>query len=186
MDPARWIFDGWGRVVRVAACAPVVCVLAVAAIRGSGKRSTSQTNTFDCIVTVAMGSIVGSAVVLEDVAVVTVLVAVVLLLGLQRAVTSSAARWEWARWSVQATPTVLSYQGAFQDAALRAERVTRREVMAAVRETGLPNAEAAGAVVLETDASLSVISASEECGAFGCLERGGGLPDRSWRPGPDG
>lgn len=176
MDPAAWFFDGWESVARVVACAPAVYALVVVAIRVSGKRSTSQMNNFDWIVTVAMGSIVGSAVVLEDVAVVTALVAILLLLGLQALVTAAAARWEWAREGVQATPTLLVHRGVFQTSALRTERVTQQEVMAAVRENGLPNIQAAEAVVLETDASLSVIPASENDVDFGCLEGVKGVP----------
>lgn len=170
MDPASWFFDGWESVVRVAVCAPVVYALVIAAVRVSGKRATSQMNNFDWIVTVAIGSVVGSAVVLEGVAVAPALVAVGLLLGLQYAVTASAARWAGVRRVVEASPTVLLHEGAFRDDALRAERVTRQEVMAAIRESGLPGPDAVHAVVLETDASMSVLPASEDDVEFACLE----------------
>ena len=169
MDPSTWFFDGWDSVARVAACAPVVYALVIAGVRVSGKRSTSQMNNFDWIVTVAIGSVVGSAMVLEDVAVVTAVVAVGILLGLQYAVTSATSRWAWAQGAVQATPTVLLYRGAFQDAALRAERVTEQEVMAAIREAGLAGSDAVHAVVLETDASLSVVPTPDDADVT-CLD----------------
>jgi uncharacterized membrane protein YcaP (DUF421 family) len=43
-------------------------------------------------------------------------------------------------------------------AALRAERVTREEILAAVRSAGFGDLDAIAAVVLETDGSFSVIS----------------------------
>ncbi|PAP76357.1 DUF421 domain-containing protein [Rubrivirga marina] len=167
---SSWFFSGWDAVARVAVCAPVVYALVIAAVRVSGKRATSQMNNFDWIVTVAIGSIVGSAVVLESVPLASALVAIGMLLGLQFAVTASSARWAGVRRAVQAAPTVLLYRGAFQDAALRTERVTRQEVMAAIREAGLPGPDAVHAVVLETDASMSVLPASEDGADFACLE----------------
>ena len=92
MNPLDWYFNGWEPVVRMVATAPAIYVLVIAAVRVSGKRSTSQLNNFDWIVPVAMGSILGSAVVLSDVAVAPAALAVAALLAMQYAVTWSAAR----------------------------------------------------------------------------------------------
>lgn len=172
-----WLFDGWPAFVRVAVCAPLVYFTAIAAVRVSGKRATSQMNNFDWIVTVAMGSIVGSGVILSTVAVGPALLAVGILLVLQYLVTNAVSRWPWAQRAAQASPTILVYRGAFRDAALRSERVSRQEVMAAIRRSGLHGPEAAEAVVLETDASISVIPASEDDVEFVCLEGVGGIEE---------
>jgi uncharacterized membrane protein YcaP (DUF421 family) len=75
---------------------------------------------------------------------------------------------------VKAEPTLLLHGGRMLEAALRRERVTRAEVLAAVRGAGLGSPEQAEAVVLETDGSLSVI-----------VEMGRGAamaPVRGWPP----
>lgn len=62
---------------------------------------------------------------------------------------------------------------------MRRERISRQEVWAAVRQSGLTGLEAVGAVVLESDAQLSVIpSSAMQGGAPPALEGlGGSLPD---------
>ena len=45
------------------------------------------------------------------------------------------------------------------DTAMRAQRVTRDEVLSALRAAGRADADGVGAVVLETDGSLSVLDA---------------------------
>lgn len=56
---------------------------------------------------------------------------------------------------------MLLYRGEFLSGALRSTRVTEDEVRAAVRAAGLPDMSAAEAVVLETDASFSVVRRGE-------------------------
>ena len=59
---------------------------------------------------------------------------------------------------VKAEPTLLLHNGRHLDGALKAQRVTRAEVQAALRAHGEPGAEGVTAVVLETDGTLTVIS----------------------------
>lgn len=50
----------------------------------------------------------------------------------------------------------------FLDGALKPERITPEEVLAALRASGLPDASTVAAVVLETDGSISVLSETPE------------------------
>ena len=60
-----------------------------------------------------------------------------------------------------AEPALLLHRGRFLDAALRAERVTREEVLAVLRSNGVDDPAGVAAVVLETDGSLSVLKGQE-------------------------
>jgi uncharacterized membrane protein YcaP (DUF421 family) len=53
------------------------------------------------------------------------------------------------------------HQGKFLDGAMRAQRITRDEVMAALRSNGLMDASQAAAVVLETDGTIAVIKGAD-------------------------
>ncbi len=167
MDPVSWYFNGWEPVIRMLATAPAIYLLVIAAVRVSGKRSTSQLNNFDWIVTVAMGSILGSAVVLERVAVVPAFAAVAALLAMQYAVTWSAAHWAGVRRVVQAKPALVFYRGECLGDALKAERLSGQEVHAAIREAGYWDQADVEAVVLEADASLSVLGRDDARRAAG-------------------
>lgn len=114
-------------------------------------------NNFDWIVTVAVGSLFASMVVLKDVSFAEGALSIGLLLALQFGVTLATSRWEWARTAVLAPPSLLYFRGRFLSDAMRKERVSRDEILAAVRESGASSIDQVGAVVLESDADLSVL-----------------------------
>lgn len=114
-------------------------------------------NNFDWIVTVAVGSLLASTVLVKDVTLVEGVLAIGLLLALQFAVTLATSRWEWARSAVLAPPSLLYFRGQFLTDAMRRERVSRNEILAAVRESGASSIDEVGAIVLESDADLSVL-----------------------------
>ena len=150
-------FESWHEIWRVTISAPIVYVAIVVFVRLSGKRSTSQMNNFDWIVTVAMGSIASASIIAEDVTIADGLAAIATLLILQFVLTKLSAYSNWFAKLVQAEPTIVFFHGQFQTAAMQRERLTQAEIMSALRENGVQNLEAVEAVVLESDAKLSVI-----------------------------
>jgi uncharacterized membrane protein YcaP (DUF421 family) len=114
-------------------------------------------NAFDLVVTVALGSTLATVLLSQDVALAEGILALALLIGLQYAIAWLSVRSEKLRHVVKAQPRLLFYRGGFLEGALRAERVTREEVKAAVRSQGMASMEAVDAVILETDGTMSVI-----------------------------
>ncbi|MGB3612360.1 MAG: YetF domain-containing protein, partial [Elainellaceae cyanobacterium] len=137
--------------------APVMYVAVIVAIRITGKRAASQMNNFDWIVTVAIGSLTASGIVIDSVSVLEAITAIALLLGAQYLLTRGMFMSSRLTAFAKASPTLLVHKGQFIRDALRHERVTPDEVMAAVRENGLIRLEDVQWVILETDATLSVI-----------------------------
>lgn len=119
-------------------------------------------NSFDWIVTVAMGSMIASPILFEDVVVAEAVLGVAVLLGMQRLITSLTVRSSIVERLVKAQPALLFYKGRFMKQAMRQQRVAEAEVVAAIRDAGHACLDQVEAVVLETDASLSVLS-SEAC-----------------------
>jgi uncharacterized membrane protein YcaP (DUF421 family) len=151
------IFDDWaglGRTLAVGAAAYLGLVLI---LRLSGKRTLSKLNAFDLVVTVALGSTLATILLSKDVALAEGLLGLALLVSLQLAVAWLSTRSERWQGLVKATPALLMRDGRFIDVALRRERLTREEVLAAVRQQGIGDLAEVGAVVLETDGSLSVL-----------------------------
>jgi len=87
------------------------------------------------------------------------LTAFVILAAMQFVVAWLSVRVGWFNNLVKSEPTLLLHNGEFLDRALLAERVTRDDVRAALRSSGVGDASEASAVVLETDGSISVIKA---------------------------
>lgn len=150
--------------LRIALTAPALYLLVIVFIRLSGKRSTSQMNNFDWLVTVALGSIMASTLVLKDVTLAEGAFAIALLLLLQFLLTMLVRRFEWMSDAVKASPTMLFRNGEFVDEAMQRERISRKEILAAIRKAGMTDLSQVGWITLENDASFSII-AREKGGA---------------------
>lgn len=155
-------FDSWTEIARVALATIAAYAALILVLRLSGKRSLAKLNAFDLVVTVALGSTLATVLLSKDVALTEGLLAFAMLAGLQWAVARASIASAGFRRLIRADPRLLFENGAYRDAALRDERVTRDEIDAAVRNGGIGRLEDVAAVVLETDGSLSVIGKGDE------------------------
>ncbi len=131
-------------------------------IRISGKRSTSQMNNFDWIVTVAMGTLMGSGMLSNTVSAFEAAVAIALLLALQWLLTKAMVHFPIVGRIVRAKPTLLYHEGEFRDEAMARERVSKYEILQAIRGSGFTDLKSVQSVILEADASMSVLKRNEE------------------------
>lgn len=154
-------FESWGALGRIVVVGVLAYVALVAMLRISGNRSLSKMNAFDLVVTVALGSTLATVLLSTSTTLVEGVVALGLLLTLQFLVTWVSVRSSTLRRLVVAEPVLLLYRGTFLENAMRRQRVLEAEVRAAVRGQGIASLEEVEAVVLETDGSFSVVSASD-------------------------
>lgn len=156
----RWqgmFFDSMSdllRVLIVSICAYAALVLA---LRLAGKRSLAKLNAFDLVVTVALGSTLATVLLSKDVALSEGVLAFAMLAILQWVVSRLSVTTGWFRRLVRAQPRLLVEDGRFRREAMADERVTSDEVDSAIRNAGFARIEDVGAVVLETDGSMSVL-----------------------------
>lgn len=153
-------FDTWSDVVRTLVLGAASYVTLVVLLRFSGKRSLSQLNAYDFVVTVALGSTLATILLSSDVSWAEGASALLLLAVLQFVVAWSTARWQRLRGVVTSSPRVLLRDGVVDPAALRSVRLTEAEVRQVVRSSGSGDLSSIAAVVLETNGTLSVISGS--------------------------
>lgn len=158
---ATW-FNSWDRIQSILLSGLAVYIGVIVLVRVSGKRTTSQMNNFDWIITVALGGLISSGILLENVSVVDAMVAASWLVFLQWVMTSLVIRSDKVRRMIKAQPTLLVTEGAFIEKNMTAERVSKDEVLAALRENGLHEVKQAKWVILETDASFSVVPDNDE------------------------
>jgi uncharacterized membrane protein YcaP (DUF421 family) len=163
-------FDSWFGLLRVLVVGTTAYAALVLLLRISGKRTLAKLNAFDLIVTVALGSTLATVLLSKSVALVEGLAAFVLLAGLQYLVAWISVRSPRFSDLVKSEPTLLLHHGRFLEGAMRTQRVTRAEVLAALRSSGVVEPGQVAAVVLETDGSLSVIQNAKESGAIGTLD----------------
>ncbi|WP_298957162.1 YetF domain-containing protein [uncultured Methylobacterium sp.] len=153
-------FDTWSGLARVTIVGPLAYLALVLFLRISGKRTLTKLNAFDLVVTVALGSTLSSIILTKSVALLEGVLALATLIALQYLITWSSVRSSLIKELVKAEPTLLAHGGDLITGAMRRERVTRDDVLSALRSEGLDDLSQAAAVVLETDGSISVIKSS--------------------------
>jgi uncharacterized membrane protein YcaP (DUF421 family) len=159
-------FDSWAGLGRVLVVGTLAYVALVAILRISGKRTLTKLNAFDLVVTVALGSTLATVLLSKSVALAEGVLAMALLVFLQFAITWLSIRSSRFQEVVKSEPTVIMHQGKFLDGAMRTQRITREEIMAALRSNGLADA----AVVLETDGTIAVIKGADPIAAKSTVE----------------
>lgn len=151
-------FDNWHGLLRVLIVGVLAYASVVALLRATGNRTLSKMNSFDLIVTVALGSTLSSILISSEVALLEGVLALAALILFQFAITWLSVRSRTVSKLVKTSPTLLLQDGVFREEAMRSVRVTQDEVRSAVRQQGLGGLEDVGAVIMETDGSLAVIS----------------------------
>lgn len=154
-------FDGWYDLLRLLVVGSLSYAALIVMLRTSGKRTLAKMNAFDLVITVAFGSTFASAILSSDVSLSEGVGAFALLCILQFSVAWLSTRSETFQNLVKSQPTLLYFRGRLLEGNLRRERVTREEVLAAMRSAGAPDAGQVDAVVLETDGTFSVITGSK-------------------------
>lgn len=137
-------------------------IVLIAMLRITGKRSLSKFNIFDFVITIAIGSVFASTMTSNDVKLAQATTAMLVLLAGQYIMSKLALKYDKFERIIKADPALLFYNGKFNLETMKHERVTKREILQAVRGSGAGNLESVQAVVLETDGQMSVISKSED------------------------
>ncbi|MEL0621122.1 MULTISPECIES: DUF421 domain-containing protein [Psychrobacter] len=150
-------FDNIDKLGRIVLTTVMVYVLIVTVTKVSGKRSTSQLNNFDWIVTVMIGSLGASTILLKDIPFVEGVSSILVLYLLQFVVTKYAAISPQFSNFILSEPRIVFYQGQFLPDAMRDERLTRQEIECAMRSEGINSFDDVEAIVFESDAKLTVI-----------------------------
>jgi uncharacterized membrane protein YcaP (DUF421 family) len=155
------LFESWSGLGRILLVGVLAYVALVVILRISGKRVLTKLNAFDLVITVALGSTLSAVLLDKSVPLVEGVLGLALLVFLQFAITWLSVRSRPFSRLVKSEPTLLLHKGRLLDGALVEQRVTREEVLAALRAQGAADPAEVAAVVLETDGSMSVIARAD-------------------------
>lgn len=150
-------FDGWWSPLRIVVVGMLAYAALLAMLRLFGKRSLSKWNAYDLVLTVALGSTMANVVLSKETTLVDGVTGFLLLLVLQFLVSWTAVRVRGFQTLLASQPSLIVAHGRLLPDTLRKQRVTREEVLAAVRSKGLGSLDDVAAVVLETDGNFSVV-----------------------------
>ena len=136
----------------------IAYISVIAFLRFSGKRTLAKWNSFDFVVTIALGSVLASSLLSTSDRFGKGILAFALLVLLQYIITWISVRSSIIQKLIKAEPALLLYRGEMKHNVMRKERIAEGEILAALRANGVSAVEDADAVVLETDGSFSVIT----------------------------
>jgi uncharacterized membrane protein YcaP (DUF421 family) len=177
------LFTGWEPVGNTVIVGVLAYIATVVIVRVSGKRTLASMSAFDFIVTVALGSIVASMVLSAEIPLAVGIAGLLVLVGLQAVVSRASVRSRTVEQAVKNRPRFLYYRGALLDDALAEERVSRADVMQALRLKGISSFDDVEAVVLESNGNFSMIG-TVKSGERSTLADVAGGDDRARRVGP--
>jgi len=157
-------FDDWSSLLWIALTAVLSYFGLIVFLRISGKRTLSQLNVFDFVVTVAFGSTLANTILAPDTTLIEGLVALAVLILLQFVVATLSLHFRWFERLIKSAPRFLYRDGHYVEAAMRKERIRKEEILQAARSQGIAAMEQVEAVVLETNGKLSVIRRTDSPG----------------------
>ena len=140
----------------------VVYGFLLVAFRLTGKRQVGQLTPFDLVVLLVISNVVQNAVVGNDNSLGGGLIGAVVILALNYAVVEVTYRSKRARRLLEAQPTLLIHNGRILHENLRRERLTRDDLLAALRRNGVAEPTQVRFAVLEDNGEISVIPRAAE------------------------
>lgn len=153
----KLFFDNWESIIRTFVITILAYVALIAMLRISGKRTLTQMNAFDFIITVALGSAFATVTLNKEVALADGALAFFLLIALQYIITWLSVRFKTIKKLITSRPSLLLYKGEVFHDVLKKERITTEELYTALRKKNIENPDEADAVILETGGELTVI-----------------------------
>ena len=159
------MFSDFNPFLEILITAPIGYVAIIILLRVSGKRTLAKWNSFDFVVTIALGSVLASILLSTKDAFGKGILAFALLILFQYVITWVSVRSSIIQKLIKAEPAMLLYRGKMQHEIMKQERVAEGEILAALRSNGLSAIEDADAVILETDGSFSVIQNLDDSSA---------------------
>lgn len=141
----------------VAGRTAVIFIALVIGLRLLGKRELGQMTVYDLVLLVVVGNAVQNAMVGTDTTLVGGLVAVAVLLVLNRSLAEVIRRFGKVERILVGEPVVLVSDGQFVARNLTRQGITREQAFAAFREHGLASVAEVRLAVLEVDGTISVV-----------------------------
>ena len=153
----NFFFSQWEPIARIVVVAPLAYLVLLVLFRTTGNRTLARMNSFDFVITIALGATFGRVMTARAIPLAEAVTAFAVLILAQYAVTWLRVRSPRFSDLVTTAPTLLFFEGRALSEALRRQRITRPELDAAARQQGLGSLSEVAAIVLESNGRLTVI-----------------------------
>lgn len=153
----KLFFDTWESLLRTFIITVLSYISLIALLRISGKRTLTQMNAFDFIITIALGSAFATVTLNKNVVLADGVLVLGLLILLQYIITWLSVRYKKVNKLITNKPALLAYNGELCSDAMKNERITKDEIEEVLRKNGLTDLKKTKAIVLETAGNITLI-----------------------------
>jgi len=162
----EWLIGDPPKLLMVVVTAVGIYVALILFTRMSGLRSFSKMSSFDFAMTVAIGSILASAVVAPTPSLVEGILALGSIFTLQWFVGRWRVHQETDGHPVDNEPLLLMDGPEMLERNMKSVRVTRADLVAKLRESNVLNRGQVRAVIMETTGDISVLHSADDSEPF--------------------
>lgn len=152
-----WFTIDAGEAVGIALSVVLLYGAVIALTRIFGLRSFSKLSAPDFAMTVAVGSILGSAIVTRSPTVLMGLAALTGLFAGQRAIASLRRRHDGLRRRIDNRPVLLVWEGSLLEENMRHTQISAADIRARLRQSNVQRLADVSAMVFETTGDFSVM-----------------------------
>lgn len=157
MNDVVFFYGGIEPLIRIVVIGSLAYFSLLILMRVSGKRTLAQMNSFDFVITIAIGSTLGRLITAKGVSLAESVTAFFTLIFLQYLISWLMVRSAAFDKLVTASPSLLFFRGQFVRKAMKEQRVTQEQLLAVVRQNRIGSLQDVEAIVMESVGTLSVI-----------------------------
>jgi uncharacterized membrane protein YcaP (DUF421 family) len=155
-----WLIGGLDGLLWVLASSFIFFIITVAISKLVGIRSFTRVSSFDFLITFAMGALLASTIIDNEISVAQGSVALLSLYSLQAMITYLRRHFAFFKRIVDNQPVLLMREGMMQEDNMKFARITEYELRAKLREHNVINYGQVLAAVLEVNGEVSVLTRS--------------------------
>lgn len=154
-------FDSWSDIIRIINVGTASYFAVIVIIRMAGKRTLSQLNAFDFIVTIALGSTLSTTLLNSTVSWTEGAITLLLLALLQLIIGWVSSHVLRSHTVIRSRPVLLLHEGVLQHDTIKNQRISEEDIRQIVRSSGSGSLFEIAAVVLESNGNFSVVPRSK-------------------------
>ena len=156
-EKLSWLLDDWNTLLITVFSTILIYIGIVAITRINGLRTFAKMSSFDFAITIAIGSLIASTMLIKDQSVANGIVGLLVLIGLQALVAFVRKKSDKFESFITNTPVLLMEGTNILYDNLEATKVSRSDLYAKLREANVTHLEQVIVVVLETTGDISVL-----------------------------
>lgn len=152
-----FFFDSWKDLLWIFLMSILIYPSLVAILRAFGKRTLTNVNMFDFIITVAYGNALSSIIITKSISYADGFMVLFMMTVLQVILSKLQMLYKPLAKLVKAKPIFLFYQGKFNELAIKRQRLQKDDLLQSIRKQGIRSFDEVEAITLEGDGTVAVM-----------------------------